>query len=133
MFSKQDRSSGRVCWRLPHAFDGPALTESLQHYLAVGTCPLCAPEVDHRVGVHPGIGPDGDGALATGADASVCGDCIHRPQPDGKRTCYVQMRGVAAVAAAVARGNYRDVSGDLRAVAALGLLRHMRPVIFIAR
>lgn len=30
-------------------------------------------------------------ALAIGADYSICGDCIHRKQVNGKRSCYVNV------------------------------------------
>ena len=30
-------------------------------------------------------------AVNTGADWAVCGDCRHRKQADGSRTCYVNM------------------------------------------
>ena len=30
-------------------------------------------------------------ALNTGADVSICGDCPHRKQSDGSRSCYVNV------------------------------------------
>lgn len=60
-------------------------------------------------------------ALANGADASICGDCKHRPAPamgrapkrfigptmEIKRTCYVNVgRSVRSVFAAFTRGRY---------------------------
>lgn len=46
-------------------------------------------------------------ALANGSDASICGDCKHRPQVNGKRTCYVNVgRSVRSVYAAFTRGRY---------------------------
>lgn len=44
-------------------------------------------------------------ALKSGADAAVCGDCIHRPANLG--SCYVQVgRSVASVYGAYTRGRY---------------------------
>jgi hypothetical protein len=46
-------------------------------------------------------------ALASGADASVCGDCKHRPISGG--ACYVNVgQGVASVYGAFTRGRYPD-------------------------
>jgi len=47
-------------------------------------------------------------ALRSGADASICGDCQHRPNLEtGKRTCYVNVgRSVRSVFAAYKRGRY---------------------------
>ena len=30
-------------------------------------------------------------AIATGADYTICGDCPHRKQSDGSRSCYVNV------------------------------------------
>lgn len=44
-------------------------------------------------------------ALRTGADASICGDCVHRPANKG--SCYVNVaRSVASVYGAFLRGRY---------------------------
>ena len=60
-------------------------------------------------------------ALASGDDASVCGDCKHRPILGG--ACYVNVaHGPRSVYAAYARGRY-PVAGD---VAALGAGRAVR-------
>jgi hypothetical protein len=49
-------------------------------------------------------------ALASGADASICGDCQHRPRVINgkrKRTCYVNVgRSVRSVFEAYKRGRY---------------------------
>jgi len=47
-------------------------------------------------------------ALKLGLDASVCGDCLHRPDPEtGRRTCYVNVgRSVRSVFEAYKRGRY---------------------------
>lgn len=56
-------------------------------------------------------------AVQTGADAAVCGDCIHRGnKAEGrKRTCYVNLRTPASVWRAFQRGNVRSL--DLTAFA----------------
>jgi len=53
-------------------------------------------------------------ALQTGADASICGDCEHRPinaKKTGKPPCYVNVgRSVRAVYEAYKRGRYDRIS-----------------------
>ena len=52
-------------------------------------------------------------ALDTGADASICGDCPHRPTADGKRTCYVRIDNAPrAVYECFKRGNYATADFD---------------------
>ena len=55
-------------------------------------------------------------ALADGRDASICGDCKHRPGEHG-RTCYVNVgQSVLAVWRAYRRGRYtRDAAAAARA------------------
>jgi hypothetical protein len=50
-------------------------------------------------------------AVRSGADASICGDCMHRGDGAGrKRSCYVTLyRGPRAVYAAYKRGSYPKV------------------------
>lgn len=46
-------------------------------------------------------------ALKTGADASICGECRHRPDGDGNRSCYVNVgQSVAGVWRSYHRGIY---------------------------
>lgn len=47
-------------------------------------------------------------AVRTGADASICGTCVHRGNGDGTgRTCYVEVgKGAGAVYGALTRGSY---------------------------
>jgi len=46
-------------------------------------------------------------AIDTGADSSICGDCVHRGAPDRARTCYVDVaKSVQSVYAAWTRGAY---------------------------
>lgn len=71
-------------------------------------------------GEHPGE------AARLGLDEAICGQCRHRRQPDGQWTCYVQMTAPASIAKCLARGGYPDVSGDLRAVAAVAADRGVR-------
>ena len=50
-------------------------------------------------------------ALRSGADASICGDCRHRPANDG--SCYVNVgRSVASVYGALLRGRYAEPGVD---------------------
>jgi len=57
-------------------------------------------------------------ALASGDDLSICGDCVHRPGPDG-RTCYVNVaQSVMNVWKAFKRGRYpRDPAAAAAACA----------------
>jgi hypothetical protein len=58
-------------------------------------------------------------ALKTGADASICGDCVHRPitaKETGEPPCYVNVgRSVLAVYNAYKRGRY--VRADVETIA----------------
>ena len=46
-------------------------------------------------------------AIKSGADVTVCGDCIHRKQADGSRSCYVNVgQSVLSVWRAWKRGVY---------------------------
>lgn len=46
-------------------------------------------------------------ALRLRLNSSICGDCIHRPDEDGHRTCYVNIgRGAQGVFDAYQRGRY---------------------------
>ena len=58
-------------------------------------------------------------ALKTGADASICGDCVHRPitaKETGEPPCYVNVgRSVLAVYNAYKRGRY--VKADVETIA----------------
>ena len=50
-------------------------------------------------------------AIDTGADASICGDCVHRGAPGRARTCYVDVaKSVQSVYAAWVRGAYPLIS-----------------------
>ena len=58
-------------------------------------------------------------ALKTGADSSICGDCVHRPitaKETGEPPCYVNVgRSVLAVYSAYKRGRY--VKADVETIA----------------
>jgi len=58
-------------------------------------------------------------ALKTGADASICGDCVHRPitaKETGEPPCYVNVgRSVLAVYNAYKRGRY--IKADVETIA----------------
>ena len=50
-------------------------------------------------------------AIASGDDASICGDCMHRGDGDRARTCYVNVgQSVASIYGAWARGAYPLIS-----------------------
>jgi hypothetical protein len=61
-----------------------------------------------RSDVHPVVALEGD-------DRSICGDCPHRRQESGKRSCYVQVgKAPAAVWRCYQRGGYAPLpSADL--------------------
>jgi hypothetical protein len=49
-------------------------------------------------------------AVNSGDDASVCGDCPHRKQPDGSRSCYVNVgQSVMAVWRAYQAKKYKEL------------------------
>jgi hypothetical protein len=52
-------------------------------------------------------------AIKSAADASICGDCVHRGDASRKRTCYVDVsKSVSMVYSAFKRGSYADYSHD---------------------
>ena len=63
-------------------------------------------------------------ALKTGDDASICGDCIHRPilaKKHGTAPCYVNVgRSVLAVYRAYKRGRYAKISREQLALKLAG-------------
>tara|TARA_R110000868_G_scaffold229092_1_gene482116 strand:+ start:317 stop:1036 length:720 start_codon:yes stop_codon:yes gene_type:complete len=66
-------------------------------------------------------------AIATGADRSICGNCVHRGDVDHERTCYVDAaRAPSMVFDAYHRGQYIDLSGDPETVAMLTAQRVVR-------
>tara|TARA_R110000868_G_scaffold214300_1_gene464374 strand:+ start:424 stop:1140 length:717 start_codon:yes stop_codon:yes gene_type:complete len=59
-------------------------------------------------------------AIATGADASICGNCTHRGRKGKKRTCYVDVgKAPQGVWKAFHRGQYIDLSNDPHTIAYL--------------
>ena len=57
-------------------------------------------------------------AIASGADASICGNCTHRGRKGKKRTCYVQVdKAPASIWNAYYRGQYIDLSDDPSTIA----------------
>jgi hypothetical protein len=62
-----------------------------------------------------------------GLDASICGDCPHRRQQDGKRTCYVTLhQAPLSVYRAFTRGVYQDAGSKLREGIRAGLFGPLR-------
>lgn len=51
-------------------------------------------------------------AIRTGADSSICGDCVHRGDGFEGRTCYVSPNGFGSVYRAYAGGSYPEASPD---------------------
>ena len=59
-------------------------------------------------------------AIASGADASICGNCTHRGRKGKKRTCYVDVgKAPQGVWKAFHRGQYIDLSNDPHTIAYL--------------
>ncbi len=66
-------------------------------------------------------------AIATGADASICGNCSHRGDSKRKRICYVDVgKAPMGVWNAFHRGQYIDLSNDPGTVAMLIAQRIVR-------
>lgn len=66
-------------------------------------------------------------AIATRADRSICGNCVHRGDVDRERTCYVDAaRAPSVVFDAYHRGQYIDLSDDPETVAMLIAQRIVR-------
>lgn len=52
-------------------------------------------------------------AVQTGKDVTICGNCSHRKQPDGTRSCYVNVgQGPNSIWKAYKRGRYLDATKD---------------------
>jgi hypothetical protein len=59
-------------------------------------------------------------AIKSAADASICGDCVHRGNASRKRTCYVDVgKSVSAIYKAFKRGSYIDCTHDLAHAASI--------------
>ena len=66
-------------------------------------------------------------AIATGADKSICGNCVHRGTAKRKRTCYVQAdKAPTSIWNAYHRGQYIDLSNDPGTIAILIAQRIVR-------
>ena len=66
-------------------------------------------------------------AIAAGADASICGNCVHRGRKGKTRTCYVDIeKSPSSVWSAFHRGQYIDLSDDPGTVAMLIAQRIVR-------
>ena len=66
-------------------------------------------------------------AIATRADRSICGNCVHRGNEDQARTCYVDAsRAPSMVFDAYHRGQYIDLSDDPETIAMLIAQRIVR-------
>jgi len=59
-------------------------------------------------------------AIQSGADRSICGNCVHRGTEDQERTCYVDAsRAPSMIFDAYHRGQYIDLSQDPETIAIL--------------
>lgn len=65
-------------------------------------------------------------AIRDGSDRAICGDCIHRMQPDGRRTCYVRPQGPGSVWTAYKAGRYPSAQNHKRTLARIGAGRAVR-------
>ena len=66
-------------------------------------------------------------AIASGADASICGNCAHRGRKGKKRTCYVDVgKAPQGIWNAYHRGQYIDLSNDPGTIAMLIAQRIVR-------
>lgn len=55
-------------------------------------------------------------AVQTGKDVTICGDCPHRKQADGSRSCYVNVgQGPNSIYKAYKRGVYADATQSMDA------------------
>jgi hypothetical protein len=55
-------------------------------------------------------------AVSTCADGGICGGCIHRKQPNGRRTCYVNIgQGPTVVYKTFLAGGYPEVTPEVAA------------------
>ena len=60
-------------------------------------------------------------AIDTGADVAICGQCPHRKQADGSRSCYVNLAtGLSVVGRKLMAGEYPDVDVSEVALACAG-------------
>lgn len=92
--------TGYVLWEGPSKFDGkPIVAIAIVHSRNSKTGDMVQTYI-----LRSDISPLD--ALEDGSDVSICGDCVHRPGPDG-RTCYVNVgQSVMAVWKAYRRGRY---------------------------
>lgn len=98
-------------------YAGPSMLDGSP--IAVIACRITAASTNGKTGamvqtfiIRTDIAPTD--ALKSGADASVCGDCIHRPLNNG--SCYVNVgRSVRSVFDAYSRGRYAHVGVDYSA------------------
>jgi len=106
------KTTGYVIWEGPSKFDGaPCVAIAIVHSKNSKTGDMVQTFI-LRADQSP------LDALASGADRSICGDCVRRPGPRG-RTCYVNVgQSVMAVWNAYRRGRYpADPAAAARACA----------------
>jgi hypothetical protein len=95
---------GLITYQGPSRIDGAPIVSILTGLDGSSKNPKTGAMIQHwiiRADQHPA------GALQTGGDAAICGDCPLRPQADGKgRLCYVNIMGPASVYRAFLAGKY---------------------------
>lgn len=102
--SKQAQSNGRIIYRGPSMIDGAPIV-----VIAIGFKQSSANRKTGNL-IQTYILRDDQSpleAIKTGADASICGDCVHRGDNGKNRTCYVNIgQGVTVVYKAFVDGKY---------------------------
>lgn len=115
------KANGAILWSGPSALDGQPIV-----VIAIGTA---NGSTNRKTGsmlqtyiIRSDVAPTD--AIRSGADASICGDCVHRGDEGGKgRTCYVNIgQGPTAVYKAFRAGRYPTVEN----VTAIGAGRMVR-------
>ena len=85
---------GAVLWSGPSEYDGAPIVVIATGIRGTSSNPKTGRMIQTwilRSDVHPVE------ALQTGADRSICGTCPHRPDADGRRSCYVNPMGPSAI------------------------------------
>lgn len=109
------RANGLVLWRGASLLDGAPIV-AIVTGLAAGSSNRKTGDMLQTWILREDMAPTD--AVRTGADVSICGQCPHRGNGDGRgRTCYVNVgQGPLAVWRAYKRGSYPSAVGDSDAV-----------------
>ena len=105
---RQNRYAGVVLYRGPSMIDGAPIVVIANRITTASGNAKTGAMVQTFI-IRSDVAPIE--ALKTGADASICGNCVHRPANKG--SCYVNVgRSVASVYGAYTRGRYALPSVD---------------------